>query len=137
MQKCSGLGVCDGGREYSVPRPPLSLSLSLLSVNISPSHSLCFQSVELYLAVALVGEEPATTGIWAHRAALIRRGLVPCATAACERSVCVYVCVRATVLSILVHVKKCFVCIQLYFCMFLWTYLGVKGYVYYMCFMLG
>lgn len=70
-----------------------SVRLALLCLNISPSLCLCFQSVELYLAVAFVREEPATTGIWAHRAALIRWGLVPCATTACVRgSVCVYVC---------------------------------------------
>lgn len=67
-----------------------TLCLALLchpfSVAISPSFSPGAFS-QLYLALAR--EEPATTGIWAHRAALIRRGLVPCATTACERSVCV------------------------------------------------
>ena len=74
-----------------------SLSLSLcqyLSISLSLS---AFSQESFTWRWRWWGEEPATTGIWAHRAALIRRGLVPCATSACERSVCVCVCVSVCV----------------------------------------
>lgn len=53
---------------------------------------LCVQSESFYLAVAFVGEETATTGMWAHRAALIRWGLMPCATTAYVRRSVLQLC---------------------------------------------
>lgn len=90
------------------------------SLSLHLSLSVCSVSFHLVVAMALVGEEPATTGIWAHRAALIRRGLVPCAATACERSVSVCVSVSFCVCAAAVCVWRS-VSLAL-FCVFLWMY---------------
>lgn len=56
--------------------------------------------------MAFVGEETATTGMWAHRAALIRWGLMPCATTAC---------VRRSVLQLCLAFEDGFLCVYFNF----------------------